>query len=136
MPIAPPPARRHGRLRGCVAVLFGFLPRLCGMSSKFVDADNVPYCGPLAQGDQDALRGLVETMANLTLAMANIPKLERVAWEYLDAHSHVACPVRRNQQRRGPQSATSPKLSADEQCTLVCHVCWTSAQPGVDGARW
>lgn len=74
----------------------------------------------------------VKTMANLTRSPWQISACLSVSRGSIpDAHSHVARPARR-QQRHCPQSATSPKLSADGQRTHVFQVCWTSARQGAD----
>lgn len=100
-PIAAPAARRHGRPRGCIVVLSGFLPCLCGMSTKFVDADNEaavvwPWETKMLYGQPDARHV---------------------------QHPH-ACPGRVGVPRhpwscRPPSSAPTPRLSADGLCTFA-----------------
>ncbi|WOL10058.1 methionine gamma-lyase-like [Canna indica] len=65
---------------GTHALLSRFLPRACGIRATFVDIDDLEAVrAAVVEGETKVL--YVETMANPTLAVANVPRLSEVARE-------------------------------------------------------
>ncbi|XP_020093817.1 methionine gamma-lyase [Ananas comosus] len=65
---------------GTHALLSRFLPRACGIRATFVDADDIHAVrAAVHEGDTKVI--YVETMANPTLAVADVPRLAAIARE-------------------------------------------------------